>query len=581
MKKQCPEKGETATSSSTNITQQSQPSHPDSKNDINSSSRRQFLSAAGGFTAATLAADAMGLPSLTRAPGKSAKAYRQSTSLSLQERAARALEIRKRAAIFQLTRDFPEPQDNGDEDRFPAGLVSFSKGLPHNKLGEVDPNAYRRLVQAINSGNPSDLAQVPLAGPTRLANPQGAYAFELEGADSHSLFVEAPPRFSDEAFAGEMVECYWLALTRDIPFSQYGNEPLTAAAIEDLRRFSEFANVNAATLFRADIPGVLVGPYLSQFLLQPFPLGSTATEQRYRTSLKGVDHLTSYDTWLELQNGSAALSAEAFDDVPSYIYNGRVLGEWVHRNFPYQAALTAALILLSYGTEALDDANPYKSSSNQAGFITFGAPHILDLIARVSNHALKAAWYQKWKVHRRLRPEEFGGRIHNHMMGAAQYPINSKLLDSQALASLFSQYGTYLCPQAFPEGCPTHPAYPGGNATFTAAGVTMLKAFFNESFVIPNPVVPSDDGLSVQPWTGEPLTVGNELNKLVFNAAFGRNTAGVHFRRDEVRGIRLGETSAISVMTDFNSTYNESFAGFSLTTYDGTAMTLSENPGVV
>jgi hypothetical protein len=29
--------------------------------------------------------------------------------------------------------------------------------------------------------------------------------------------------------------------------------------------------------------------------------------------------------------------------------------------------------------------------------------------------------------------------------------------------------------------------------------VSVLKAFFNEAWVIPNPVVPSDDGLSLQP----------------------------------------------------------------------------------
>jgi hypothetical protein len=579
MKNQCPEKGEDTTSSSAKIKQPDQSSDSDSKFEIESSSRRQFLSTAGGFTAATLAADAVGLSSLTEAPAMSAKAYRQLTPGYLETRRARALEIRNKAAIFQLNRDFPEPQNNGDEDSFPPGLVSFSKGLPHNELGEVDQNAYRRLLQAINSRNPSDFAQVPLGGTTRLANPQSAFAFELEGVDSHSLTVEPPPRVSDEAFAGEMVECYWLALTRDVPFSQYGNEPVTAAAIDDLRRFSDFQNVNAGTLFRSDeIPGVQIGPYISQFLLQPFPLGTTSAEQRYRTSLRENEHLTSYGTWLELQNGNPALSAQSFEEAPSYIHNGRDLGEWVHRNFPYQAALVAALILLSYGNEALDDANPYKGSSNQAGFITFGAPHLLDLIARVSNHSLKATWYQKWAVHRRIRPEEFGGRIHNHITGAAQYPIDSKLLDSPALASVFSKYGSYLCPQAFPEGCPTHPAYPGGNATFTAAGVTVLKAFFNESFVIPNPVVPSDDGLSLQPWTGEPLTVGNELNKLTFNAAFGRNTAGVHYRRDELRGIRQGENSAISVITDFNATYNESFAGFSLTTFDGTSMTLSTNP---
>ena len=67
----------------------------------------------------------------------------------------------------------------------------------------------------------------------------------------------------------------------------------------------------------------------------------------------------------------------------------------------------------------------------------------------------------------------------------------------------------------------------------------MLKQRFNPDFEIPDPVVPADDGLSLRPWTGQPLTVGDELNKLAFNMAFGRDTAGVHFRRDEIRGITL------------------------------------------
>ncbi|MBO0721074.1 MAG: vanadium-dependent haloperoxidase, partial [Blastocatellia bacterium] len=431
------------------------------------------------------------------------------------------------------------------------------------------------------SGNPSDFEQIPLGGTTRLANPQGGFAFNLEGIDSHLITAVPPPGFAEEGFAAEVTECYWLALTRDVPFSRYGKEPLTAAALKDLRGFSDFANLTADNLFRADIPGVQVGPYISQFLLQPYVLGSTPVEQRYITPLPGLDHLTSYQSWLDIQNGMPATSTQLFADTPTYIYNGRVLSEWVHRNFPYQSALIAALILMGYGNAALDDSNPYKGASTQSGFITFGLPHVLDMIARVANHALKSTWFQKWAVHRRMRPEEVGGRIHNHMTGAAQYPINSKLLDSPALASVFSRFGTFLCPQAFPEGCPAHPAFPGGNSTFNAAGITVLKAFFNESFVIPNPVVPSDDGLSLLPWKGEPLTVGNELNKLAFNAAFGRNTAGIHFRRDELQGILFGEASALSVMTDLNSTYNESFSGFGVTTFDGSAMSLSTNPALV
>ena len=45
------------------------------------------------------------------------------------------------------------------------------------------------------------------------------------------------------------------------------------------------------------------------------------------------------------------------------------------------------------------------------------------------------------------------------------------------------------------EGCPTHPSYGAGHATVAAACVTILKAWFDESFVFPNPVVPDGLGL--------------------------------------------------------------------------------------
>ena len=549
------------------------PADSESKSAMTSPSRRQFLSNAGGLTAATMAAGAVGVSSLTGVSG----AVRAQTPPG-QDRRARGLQIREQAARYEFRQRFPEAQSNGDEARYRPGLANFSKGLPHNKLGEVDPEAYRQLLQAIKSGKPGDFDRVPLGGAAKLVNPQAAFAFALEGADSHAQIVRTPPGFADIEFAGEMAECYWLALSRDIPYSQYGREPVTAAAIEDLKRFPAYAKVNAQTLFRGESPGVSTGPYVSQFLLQPYMFGSSPVEQRYRTTVPGLDHVTAYQSWLDTQNGNPASAGAAFDGVHRYIRNGRDLGEWVHRDFTYQGALVAALILLGYGNAALDEANPYKRSANQSGFATFGAAHVLDLIGRVANHSQKAAWYQKWVIHRRLRPEEFGGRIHNHMTGAARYPIHPSLLDSPALAAAFSKNGTYLCPQAYPEGCPTHPSFVGGTAAFMGAGVTALKAFFDESFVIPNPVVPSDDGLSLLPWKGEPLTVGGELNKLAFNVAFGRDTAGVHFRRDEVEGIVLGEWHSSNVLTDLNATYNEDFEGFGLTTFDGRKMRLNANP---
>jgi hypothetical protein len=86
--------------------------------------------------------------------------------------------------------------------------------------------------------------------------------------------------------------------------------------------------------------------------------------------------------------------------------------------------------------------------------------------------------------------------------------------------------------------------------------------------------MPSDDGLSLAPYTGAPLTVGGELNKLASNIALGRDAAGVHYRSDGVEGIKLGEAIAISILRDTVTLFNEVFPGFSFTKYDGTPVTL-------
>jgi hypothetical protein len=52
-------------------------------------------------------------------------------------------------------------------------------------------------------------------------------------------------------------------------------------------------------------------------------------------------------------------------------------------------------------------------------------------VAKVANTALKACWYQKWLVHRRLlRLEAFGGHVHAHKVGAAHHPLYADLLST-------------------------------------------------------------------------------------------------------------------------------------------------------
>jgi len=83
--------------------------------------------------------------------------------------------------------------------------------------------------------------------------------------------------------------------------------------------------------------------------------------------------------------------------------------------------------------------------------------------------------------------------------GAALAKTDSSVANFQAVANSFSKYGTYLLPQSFPEGSPACPCDPNGHGTVGGAAITLLKFFFDENYVIPNPMVPSSDGLSLVP----------------------------------------------------------------------------------
>jgi hypothetical protein len=147
--------------------------------------------------------------------------------------------IRRDAAIFQ--RDLrPTPSvSNGDDDAYPNRIASYTKALPHNDLGEVDLNAYNAYLQALNSGKWADFEAIPLGGTAKFSSPQAAYCYSIEGADAAALAAPPAPAFSSAWAAGEMVEDYWQALTRDVPFSQYGTDPTIAQAVADLNKLSD------------------------------------------------------------------------------------------------------------------------------------------------------------------------------------------------------------------------------------------------------------------------------------------------------------------------------------------------------
>lgn len=536
--------------------------------------RRSFLGRAGASTAIA-AAVSVGLPSLLLTENAEAQ------SMDEALRRDQSYQLRVNAATKELNLQTPTQINNGDETRYSNFIGNFSQGLPHNTIGEVDPTAYQALLTAVSTGKPSDFANIPLGGNVKLSGAQGGLAYDLEGTDSGQLSIPASPALASAERAGEMVEDYWMALARDIPFSQYGNEPITAGAISDLNTLTRFkgprvgSQVMPGTLFRGFTPGDLVGPYLSQFFLLPLNFGTLPVAQKYNTYAAATDYLTDFSSWLAVQNGQGPFPANTISGA-SYIKNGRDLSAWVHADFTYQAYLFATQWLLG-NKVPFNPGNPYLTSANQAGVQTFGGQHILDLLGEVSNRALKAMWYQKWFVHRALRPIALGGLIQNTMTGVAHYPVHREVLNSHAVGQVFSKYGSYLLPAAYPEGGPQHPSYAEGHGVIAGACVTALKAFFNESFVIASPVVASDDGQSLVAYTGSDagqITVGGELNKLANNVALGRDMAGVHWRSDALQGLLLGEKVAISILRDQRHTYNEPFSGFTFTKFSGNTITV-------
>jgi hypothetical protein len=500
-------------------------------------------------------------------------------------------ENREEAAREESKVPVPQQITNGDEQNARLKFIgNFSKGLPHNTIGEVDATAYLALLSAVRRGTSAAFEAVPLGGNVQLVNPLAGLALDLEGTDSHQLVIPPFPSVASQDLADQAVELYWMALCRDVNFVDYGSNPLTSAAAAELSSLKSFRGprsggvVTPQTLFRGFAAADVIGPYISQFLLRPFNYGPYAMSGTMGMYTPGVDYMTDQASWLAVQNGQGPFATNQVETV-RFTCTGRDLCVYVHTD-PNAGLLisfyNAGIWLFQQGAP-LNPGNPYTRYKTQAGFATFGVPHFLGLLGEAKQRACKAAWYAKWFVHRALRPEAYGGLVHMAATGTAHYPLSGDILNSHALANVAAKYHSYFLPQAFPEGSPQHPSYPQGHASMAGACATILKAAFDGSVqfnTLNNGaiVTASEDGLSLVPYTGSDanqITVASEINKLASNIGQARDFAGIHWRSDYEWGLRLGEAVAISVLRDQSNNYvGENFEGFEITTFDGRTITV-------
>jgi hypothetical protein len=509
-------------------------------------------------------------------------------------------EVVKTAALSQ--------SPNGDGGAYPDQSGSYTKGLRQKSFGVVDPSVFIAFNKALSSNNPSelgnfDLPGIQLGGSRTLNGPRGAFARQLVGGDSEnfgsSIVPPAPPVASKE-YAVELIELYWASLLRDVPFTQYaGNQTAIDAAKELTKHVKWYAGpldagkVTPRVLFKGGFNGTRskyfageqFGPYISQFCITPTKLGAQSLDQMMQTYVPGLDYMTDITQWGLIQNGYMPPVGNIPDPQRRYMRNGRSLGAFTHQDELYQAYLLAFLVLetLAKTYPSIDFDNqkdPYKSLKNDNGFGTFGGPDVAATLGAVAKAALNAVWYQKWVVHLRHRPESGGGIVHlikNPQLGSTQAKVDNLVLNSKALAASYQLHGSYLLSQAFPEGSPTHPAYPTGHGSVAGACITVLKFFYNGSATVPNPKVPSSDGLSLvnyQEPDAAKMTVNGELHKLAHNISFGHGIhAGIHWRSDTDYSMLLGEEVALRFLQDQAWSYQEQVK-VDITKMDGSTITI-------
>lgn len=540
-------------------------------------------------------------------------------------------------------------------------------GCPSSPLISCETPPTPGVWESASANDPSLLNPGVAGTPVRVRGWESQSAgliFDLEGPDAQAVTMPPAPTLASNELAAEIAEVYLMALLRDVHFSQLRNpeageqfdppgggrcrdcppvlDVVKAAKIlkhlpwfkanccdlsnEENARHRDIWSLHPQGIFRGFTPGDAVGPYLSQFLLigntgvngndlaqlisdGRIAYGSVRVDQRVRVATPCRDYMTTFETWLDVQNGADLRGLETYERDPSYrfITTPRDLATYVHYDALYEAYLNACLTMLGLGVP-FDPGLPFEApdvDDRQTGFASFGTAQILSLVTEVATRALKAVRYQKFHVHRRLRPEALAGLIDRHQESglpeAAQQEVEpvSQLVAQLKCVGLLDLVAKHnhcqnkaadrkgdasangrrlFLPMAFPEGSPMHPSYGAGHATVAGACVTLLKGFFDHGFELrdaagkPLVLEPNADGSALVALNiDQVLTVEGELNKLAANISIGRDWAGVHYFTDYIESLRLGEQIALGLLEEQRLTYGENFA-MTVPLFDGGAI---------
>ena len=445
----------------------------------------------------------------------------------------------------------------------PYGL--YSKGLPHDSDGYVYRNAFIQFYKALKNQDVDILNNVTLGGTLKLTDLSAAWSKDTPKIVCRQKF--RLPKLDTATFGAELVELYCMSTVRDVSFVDYSTNGQITNCINDMLLLTEYSGplLSANTIFRGQSSGDLVGPYISQLLYLDYLEGGVTYQQLYAPQ-NNIDYMVTLPNALSCINGTVNEVLAPLLPL-RYIINGRDLASYVHRDEPFQAFFRAMCVIYKQNIPYNTGFPTFPSS---AGFVNIGKADVQTCLGEVTRLALLGAWCQKIRA-LFARPEEVGVMVHRVKAGLNTLLnpiINQEILNNPILNDIFANYATYLLPQAYPEGAPTHPSYPSGHATIAGACITVLKYFFNGQWPMAL-LQPDNVGANLVP-SGFNSTLSGELDKLASNIAFGRNFAGIHYRMDAIAGIHLGELIGLNYIRNHVKKYPYKIS-IQITLYNGSS----------
>lgn len=524
-----------------------------------------------------LAAGGASVFGLSGAAGTASAAANDHAAIDLATRLSRA-QSKENEARLALTEpesrngDQPLPQNTSRPPKTTSsGEVynKYQKALQADSSWKLPQSTYDTLTSELSSDPQSGnrYVDVPLGGDRELVEPMAAWHHSGTGIDSWMTTMPEPPEWGGDRMAAEMAMNYWMAYFRDEPLENLesavsGTQFSTTISNIQNNVSEELGWDTTSTPFRSTWNEVNDGPYLTQFYTHPIEFGNLTFEPTVRT-LDGGDYNVSGSDVEEVMTGASEHGAEPFgrphdqsdEGSPRWITTPRDLASLVRNEPSYQHYLTAALQLLEWGAEPnprLPLINTDESHSSLP-YIKYGGAGLLDLIARAAGNALDAAWYHKWLVHLRPRPEKYGAALQEASTPSDHAPtwaINDPS---------FNVTGNRYLSQAYPEGAPAHPAYPSGHSAIAGACATVLKIMFDDNMNFselnnyPGHMVNQSGSPTSYSGQYDP-TIAGEINKLADNVGVARIWAGVHYWSDHYYGMRLGEQAGLATILDVTMT---------------------------